>query len=254
MTSSSETMQDDPKLAPEAPPTALLDFATDEEWEGLERAREARDAAEAEERGLTLKAHELERQAAEARKDADGAQTARRRALVAKALGEEGGSVAPARAPRDGHGADDLQAAAEELRSRAMRKADEASKAHGELRSRTVQMVEDCAHRCSEAYREAGNRVARLHAEIAAAQLVLDSVGQQCKLVGEAWSDELLIPTSPSLAALRGVGAVPGSRHQILPLAGGDGIRCRRAADAACSVARSEIRDLVGSWPLDRKG
>jgi hypothetical protein len=91
-----------------------------------------------------------------------------------------------------------------------------------------------------------------LHAAIGAAEMVMGAVNQQGKLVNsQEWNHTLLIPTSPALEGLRGIGAVQGS-VQILPLAGGEE-RCRQAAAAALAVARSEIRELVGSWPLDRR-
>jgi hypothetical protein len=241
-----------PEAEAEGGRSTLLIYATAAERAELVRVRERRDAADAEGRSLTLKAIDLDGQAADARSAAERAKTARRGALVAEALGEAAPGAAPSKPATEGPGADDIAAAAAELRQRAEAKRREATEAHGELRARTIDLFDACAQRASAAYREAGDLVARLHAAVGAAQLLLDSVGQKGKLVSERWSQDLLIPTSPGLKALRGVGAVRGS-VQILPLAGGDEGRCRRSAEAAYSVARSDIRDLVGSWPLDRK-
>lgn len=236
-------------------PIALLDYATDEERAELKRIRDARDAAEAEQRRLTLKAAEIEEQATLARMSVERAALKRRAALVSATLGESSPADVPAPAATDGASPDDLRDAATILRGRAKAKQEEATQHHGELRARTIALFKACANRAAADYLDRARRLAEIHAAIGAVQVLLNGLGNVYAgvtpevIVGPDW-DDLTIPGSEQLAPLRGKGHDAWFKRR---LAGGDQGVCQKAAHEAYSAAQAEIRELVG-WPLDRKG
>jgi hypothetical protein len=65
--------------------------------------------------------------------------------------------------------------------------------------------------------------------------------------------NEIVIPTSAGLAALRNVGVDPRSPYRP-PVVGGGEAQLRQAAEAAFDRARERVSALAGGWPLDRKG
>lgn len=237
---------------------ALLDYATEEEWAELKAAKEARDAAEAEQRLLTLKAAELEAKASMAGEAAQRKRTARRAAMVAATLGEAHASVAVDDGGEDGPTAEDIRAAAVEIRERAKAKEEEAATHHGQLRSRTIGLFQACAERAGADYLERARRLSEIHAAIGAVQLVLNSLGNvragtaPVAIVGQEWND-ILIPNA-ALKALAGVGRVEGAPYMRLPVVGGDRNTVWRAAQGAHEAAMQTIRELVGEWPLSRRG
>jgi hypothetical protein len=252
---------------PESPPTSepeaedgpigLLDYATDEERDELVGLRDARDNAEAEQRRLTQKAAELERQAGAASHAAEQDRAARRAALAAVALGEvDAGAVPAAPVAAAGESADELRDAAGVLKLRAEEKGQEASEAHGKLRARTIDLFTTCANRAAADYLERARRLAEIHAAIGGVQDLLNSLGNVRAgvtprvLVSPDWHD-LAIPSSEALPALRGKGHDAWFKKW---LAGGDESVNYRAASAAYAAAQAEIRDLVGEWPLSRRG
>lgn len=242
----------EPQPGDEDGSVGLLDYATDEERDGLKRLREDRDAAESEQRRLENRAYDLDGQATVARSAVERAKHARRRALAARALGEDDDSATPTTPAPDEPGPEELADAASELRARAEAKREEAAVHHGSLRSRTIELFKACAERAATDYLEHARRLSELHAGIGAVQRLLDSLGNVYTgatpevLVGPDWHG-LAIPSSDQLRPLRGRGHEAWYKRY---LAGGDESISQKAATEAYLLAQREIAALVGEWPL----
>jgi hypothetical protein len=236
--------------------SVLLEFAAAEDLTRLDEVRKARDEAQAEARGLTLKAGELDAQAAEAHRAADASQAERRRALVDAVLSGNSGVTPPPAPSVPGPGAEELSAAASEMRRRAEARHAEVVAQHGRLRSLTIDLLKTCAQRAGGEYLKVARRLGSVHAAIGVVQHVLDGLGNVRAgrtpevIVGRDWSD-LVVPNSTALTALRSVGVVRGS-HQRLPVLGGEE-RIRGAVDAEHADVIADIRDRLGEWPLSKK-
>ncbi|ABC81650.1 hypothetical protein [Anaeromyxobacter dehalogenans] len=229
----------------------LLGQATAEEIEHLRQFQAARNAASAEAARLGGRARELEQRGSTMGQIAQRLAAERRAAIVASALGE-GDAPPPAAPPEEGPSPDELRDAARVLRERAAEKEKEAAQAHGALRSATIDLIRECAQRLGAIYAETADRLSAVHTGIAAAQLLLAPFTGPTEppLVDPEW-ERLLVPNSSGLLALRGTGVVRGAMHLRMPVVGGDGGGMRRQVVEGHDAIRSELRALLGEWPLD---
>jgi len=225
----------------------ILDYAAEELAE-LVQLQAVEDAAAEEARRVEAKRREAE-EALRLRKYELQAPD-RRRFLATLALAGEK-MPPPAKIP-DGPPLADLEATVEGLAELEKEAVEHTAKARDAVRFKVIEVYRQGATRAAVDYAEAAARLEQLHAGIAAAQRMMDNLGQGAgKLVVGSDFFDLAIPTSSELPALKGKGW-QASYHAWL--GGGDPERCRNSAIMAFDKSRAEIMRLLGGrWPMARR-
>jgi hypothetical protein len=226
----------------------LLEYVPDR-LEGMERTKGEEDAARAEVRRIDGKI--LEAELALERRRAELVKPDRSRVLAAAMLAGEPPPSEPEEPP--GPAVTDLEATVRGLREMRKPPQERIGLARAELRAQTIRAFREAAERAAPDLVEAAQRVENLHAQIGAAQRLVESSGAGqgpgAIVVGGDWWD-LRIPSSEQIGALRRATAMKYSRPILV---GGDRDGLNVAATAAFEKARAEVRRLVGRWPLDKE-
>lgn len=145
----------------------------------------------------------------------------------------------------DGRSAPEIGALAEVTAAKAA-----AEEAAGAIRAEVVLLLKACADRAAPEYAAAAATVARLHAEIAGAQEVLDAHARGEAVVDRTIWDLLNVPGSEQLPSLRGRGQVVNPTWNTHALAGGEILYVAQAATRAQVTLEKEIREACGGWPF----
>ena len=224
----------------------LLEYVP-ERLEELERIQAEVDAHRAEQKRIDDKIQEAE--IALMRRQAELAKPDRSHALAEAALrGDD-----PPKEPKDPPGVapQELQDTIRGLTAMREVPAKQIEKARALLRERCIAAFREAAERAAADLVAAARRVEALHAEIGAAQRLVESMGSGHGagiVVGADWFN-LAIPSSEQIATLG-----PATKMNFFKpmLVGGYPEGLHNAATAAFQAARSEVTGrLGGRWPLD---